>query len=342
MVLLVQGYPYRQIESMAGCSHRTIARAARVLGEEVLSTPEQIEALSVEDLDRLFADGRKSVVGQFVPVDVERVVKARMGRKKPPLKVLWARYLQVEAPVGVRHYGYGRFCQVVTAHVQANDLTMPIAHVPGHTMQVDCAGTRMALVDPLTRKVTPVSVFVATLPCSGMVFAHGYLDERQGSWCEGHRRAFEYFGGVSQVIVPDSASTASNQISKTERARDVNREYAYFLEYYRTAAVPTRSRAPRDKGNVEAGVKVVTNWVIHFLAERMFTCLDDLNAAVAEQVEAINERIPFRDEARSRRDWFDEVETGELLELPAQRWQPVVWRSAKVNSDWHIQVESIK
>lgn len=219
---------------------------------------------------------------------------------------------------------------------------MPISHVPGHTMQVDWAGTKMALVDPVTQKATAVSVFVASLPYSGMVFAYGYLDERQLAWCEAHRRAFEYFGGVSQVIVPDNASTASNQISQTERAREVNREYADFLEYYRTAAVPTRSRAPRDKGHVEAGVKVVTNWVIHFLAERRFADLDELNAAVGEQVDAINERTPFRGEPRSRRDWFEQDEAGELLELPAQPWRPVVWRRAKVNRDWHIQVESIK
>lgn len=342
MTLLLQGYPYRQIESMAGCSHRTIAKAARVLDEEVLSTPEQVEALSVEELDRLFADGRKNAAGQFVPVDIDKVVKARLGRKKPPLKVLWARYLACEAPVGVRHYGYERFCQIVTSHVRANDLVMPISHVPGHTMQVDWAGTRMSLVDPVTQKATAVSVFVASLPYSGMVFAYGCLDERQLAWCQAHRRAFEYFGGVSQVIVPDNASTASNRISKTEAAREVNREYAEFLEYYRTAAVPTRSAAPRDKGHVEAGVKVVTNWVIHFLADRRFADLDELNDAVGQQVGAINERTPFRGEPRSRRAWFDEAEAGELLDLPAQPWRPVVWRKAKVNRDWHIQIESIK
>src|SRR5690625_6247305 len=85
----------------------------------------------------------------------------------------------------------------------------------------------------------------------------------------------------SLLVVPDNASTASNQISKTDRARDVNVSYGQFLEYYRTAAVPTRSAAPRDKGNVEAGVKVVTNWVIHYLADRVFASLDDLNEAIA-------------------------------------------------------------
>ena len=343
MTLLLQQRPYRQIEVMAGCSHRAIARARRVLDAERLSTAAQIEALTVEDLDRLFADGRKTVSGEFVPVDVDKVVAARVGRKKPPLKVLWARYLTSGQDVpGARFYGYDRFCEIVTEHVRTHDLTAAIAHVPGHTMQVDWAGTRMQLTDPVSRRTTAVSVFVASLPYSGLVFAFGCLDEKQPAWLDAHRRAFEYIGGVPLVIVPDNASTASNQISKAERARDVNVAYAEFLEYYRTAAVPTRSSRPRDKGNVEAGVKVVTNWVIHYLADRTFASLDELNDAIAAQVEVINGRTPFRGETRNRRDWFEQSERHELLDLPEQRWEPVAWRTAKVHRDWHIQIDSIK
>lgn len=342
MGLLVQGYAYRQIEAMAGCSHRAIARARHVLDDEGLTTREQVNALTAEDIDRLFADGRKSVASEFVPVDIERVVTARLGRSKPPLKVLWSRYLQTDASAGARFYGYERFCQIVAEHVRVNDLTLPIAHVPGHTMQVDWAGTQMQLTDPVTRQSTRVSVFVASLPFSGMVFAYGCLDEKLPAWLDAHRRAFEYFGGVSQVIVPDNASTASNQISRIDRARDVNSSYAEFLEYCGTAAVPTRSYRPRDKGHVEAGVKVVTNWVIHYLADLVFASLDELNAAVAAQVEAINDRTPFRGESRSRRDWFEEQERGELIGLPARRWEPVIWRKAKVHRDWHIQLDTIK
>ena len=343
MTLLLQQRAYRQIEVMAGCSHRAIARARRVLDAERLSTAAQVEALTVEDLDRLFADGRKTVSGEFVPVDVDKVVAARVGRKKPPLKVLWARYLTSGQDVpGARFYGYDRFCEIVTEHVRTHDLTAAIAHVPGHTMQVDWAGTRMQLTDPVSRRTTAVSVFVASLPYSGLVFAFGCLDEKKPAWLDAHRRAFEYIGGVPLVIVPDNASTASNQISKAERARDVNVAYAEFLEYYRTAAVPTRSSRPRDKGNVEAGVKVVTNWVIHYLADRTFASLDELNDAIAAQVEVINGRTPFRGETRNRRDWFEQSERHELLDLPEQRWEPVAWRTAKVHRDWHIQIDSIK
>jgi len=275
-------------------------------------------------------------------VDVEKVVASRMGRKKPPLKVLWARYLQAEAAAETRFYGYERFCQIVAAHVRANDLTAPIAHVPGHTMQVDWAGTRMQLTDPITAEHTSVSVFVASLPYSGMVFARGYGDEKFEAWADGHIRAFEYFGGVPLLVVPDNASTASNQISNRDRARAVNSAYAQFLEHYQTAAVPTRSAAPRDKGNVEAGVKVVTNWVIHYLAERTFASLDELNEAIEERVEWINDRTPFRNGPRPRVAWFEEGEAPELMGLPAQRWVPVTWRRAKVHRDWHIQLDTIK
>lgn len=126
-------------------------------------------------------------------------------------------------------------------------------------MQVDWAVTSMKLTDSVTRVVTRVPVFVATLPFSGMVFAYRCPDEKQPAWCDAHRRAFEYFDSVAQVIVPDNALTASNQISRTDRARDVNASYSDFLEHYDAAAVPTRSNRRRDKGNVEAGVKVVTN-----------------------------------------------------------------------------------
>ena len=342
MGLLVQGYAYRQIEAMAGCSHRAIARARRVLDEEGFTTREQVDGLSLEDIDRLFADGRRSVVEEFVPVDIEKVVAARLGRNKPPLKVLWARYLETDAPAGARLYGYERFCQIVAEHVRVNDLTLPIAHVPAHTMQVDWAGTKMAIFDPVTGTKTTVSVFVASLPYSGMVFACGCLDEKMPNWLDAHLQAFEYFGGAAQVIVPDNASTASNQIARGDRAREVNREYRDFLEYHRTAAVPTRPVRPKDKGNVEAGVKVVTNWVIGRLADRRFASLDDLNEAIAAEVESINDRIPFRGQKTSRRELFTEHEKSELIALPEARWQPVIWKKSKVNRDYHVEIATVK
>lgn len=88
---------------------------------------------------------------------------------------------------------------------------------------------------------------------------------RQQAWLDAHMQAFEYFGGVAEVIVPDNASTASNEISAADRNRRVNTTYEEFLEHYNTAALPARARRPKDKANVEAAVKIVTQKVIHAL-----------------------------------------------------------------------------
>ena len=342
MSLLLQDRSYRDIEAIAGCSHRTVAKAKKVCHEHGLTAASQIEALSGEEIDALFADGRKTPSAEFVAFDVEEMVKKRSGKKKLPLRVLWANYLHTDGTPGQRHYSYQRFCQIIGEYVEVNQLTMRITHVPGHTMQVDWAGTKMAIFDPVTGTKATVSVFVASLPYSGMVFACGCLDEKMPNWLDAHLRAFEYFGGAAQVIVPDNASTASNQIARGDRAREVNREYRDFLEYHRTAAVPTRPVRPKDKGNVEAGVKVVTNWAIGRLADRRFASLDDVNEAIAAEVEAINDRIPFRGQKISRRELFIEHEKSELIALPEARWQPVIWKKSKVNRDYHVEIATVK
>ncbi len=47
----------------------------------------------------------------------ESTVKARTGRVKQTLQVLWARYTTTPAQPGQRHYSYDRFRQLVASHV---------------------------------------------------------------------------------------------------------------------------------------------------------------------------------------------------------------------------------
>ncbi|NWN88258.1 MAG: IS21 family transposase [Micrococcaceae bacterium] len=343
MLLLMQQWSFRQIAQRARCSHATIAKAKQICEDHGFTTVADIEQLTAEDLELLFLDGRKTVSDEFVGFDLARMVKRRTGIAKAPLKVLWARYLETEAAPGQRHYSYQRFCQIVGQYVDVNQLTMRIQHVPAHTMQVDWAGQKMVVFDPITGAKTRVSIFVASLPYSGLVFAYGYGNERQPNWLDGHKRAFEYAGGVTQVVIPDNTSTASNQITKGDRAREVNQAYEEFLAYYTTAAVPTNPNAPQEKGNVEAGVKVVTHEIIQFLADRRFASLDELNAAIGQRVDFINARTPFRgNQEVSRQDLFEEHERHALLHLPEQQWQPVVWRKSKVNRDYHIEIATVK
>ncbi|MDR1907886.1 MAG: hypothetical protein LBQ43_03420 [Holosporales bacterium] len=61
-----------------------------------------------------------------------------------------------------------------------NKATLRIEHKPGERMEVDWAGNRAGLIDNITGKPIPVYVFVAALPCSGYVYAQGFLERLYG------------------------------------------------------------------------------------------------------------------------------------------------------------------
>ena len=342
MKLLVQQRSYRQIEQQLGCSHRAISRSNQVLRSLGIRTVDQVLALTDDELDELFVDGRSTGQGEFVPIDFDAVVKARTGRNKQTLQVLWARYTTTPALPGQLHYSYDRFRQLVASHVDAAGLTARITHTPGHTMQVDWAGTKMRLFDPYGAPGMKVSVFVASMPYSGMIFALACPDERQHSWLDAHHHAFAYFGGVPEVVVPDNASTASNAISAADRNRKVNDTYEQFLEHYNTAAPPTRSKRPKDKANVEAAVKIVTHKVIHALDGHQCVDLDELNTRIRQMVDQINQAVPFRHQQTSRKDIFDAHERHLLTALPDTPWQRTEWKRAKIAPDFHITVASVR
>lgn len=106
MTLLMQQWSYRQIQTRARCSHATIAKAKQICVDHGFETAADIDQLTAEDLELFFLDGRKALSEGFVGFDVAQVIKRRTGRQKPPLKVLWARYLETEPAPGQRHYSY--------------------------------------------------------------------------------------------------------------------------------------------------------------------------------------------------------------------------------------------
>ena len=338
---VLKGWSVRKICSSLRCSHTTVQKARDALVEHDITTREQLRGVADHELVDWFVDGRSHAQGDFVPIDFDAVAKARTGRNKVTLQVLWGRYTAQPAGTGQRYYSYERFRQLVAQHVDAAGLTVRITHAPGHTMQVDWAGTKMRLFDPTGGQGSKVSIFVASLPYSGMVFACACADERQDAWLAAHIRAFEYFGGVAEVIVPDNASTASNAISAADRNRRVNSTYEEFLEHYNTAALPARAKRPKDKASVEAAVKIVTQNVIHALDGHQCAGIDELNAKITVLVDGINAAEPFRGNATSRRALFDQFERDVLTALPETPWQRTEWKRAKVAPNFHIRVHNV-
>ncbi|MGD6880103.1 IS21 family transposase, partial [Bacillus infantis] len=79
---------------------------------------------------------------------------------------------------------------------------------------------------------------------------------KSSSWLQAHIHAFEYFGGVTEVIVPDNLKTGVT----TARRGDplINEAYRELADYYRTVVVPSRVRKPKDKPSVEGTVGYIS------------------------------------------------------------------------------------
>jgi hypothetical protein len=96
-------------------------------------------------------------------------------------------------------------------------------------------------------------------------------------------------------------------------------------------------RKPRDKAKVEAGVLVVERWILARLRNRTFFSLGELNAAIRELLEQLNER-PFKKLESCRRSRFVAFERPALRPLPARAYEFGEWKKAKVHPDYHIEV----
>ena len=203
-------------------------------------------------------------------------------------------------------------------------------------MEVDYAGLKMQMVDPETGEVIKISVFVATLPASNYIYAEPHLNEDQKNWNNGHARAFEYFGGLVKIVVPDNLKTGITKPNYYEPG--VNLAYQDLAEYYKFAVLPAKVKRPKDKGAVENGVQNVERWVIAPLRKRQYFSLHEVQTAIREQLEMLNQRV-MQGPGRSRREEFEAIDQPNLRLLPERSYEYAEWKTATVHIDYHVEFE---
>lgn len=213
---------------------------------------------------------------------------------------------------------------------------MPIRRKPGEIMEVDWAGSTLHVTDRFTGEDIPAYVFIATLPYSQFSYVEACLDMKSPNWLSAHIRAYEYFGGVPETLVPDNLKTG---VIKAHRVEPVlNEAYRELVDYYRTIIVPSRVRKPKDKASVEGTVGFISRQIIASLRNYQCFHLEDLNQRIHEKLEEINE-IDFQKRSGSRRKVFEEEEKSHLQPLPPNRYKLAEWKTAKVQLNYHIQVD---
>lgn len=249
------------------------------------------------------------------------------------LLLLWEEYKAQHADNG---YGYSRFCQVYREWAKAIDVTMRQHHTAGEKLFVDYAGDRLYVKDPLTGKLRSTQIFVAVLGASNYTYAEASWTQSALDWAGAHMRAFAYFGGVPLLCVPDNLKSGVTRACRYDP--DLNPTYHEMARHYGTAILPARVRKPRDKAKAEAGVQLVQRWIGAILRNQTFFSLAELNTAIRALLDRLNRR-PFKKLDGSRLSVFEALEKGALLPLPATRYDLATWQKARVNTDYHVELD---
>lgn len=333
MQLLLSGRSWAEIAQVASCSRRDISQVKKVIDAHGVR---DVGAVSDEMLAAWFPDGRRSVAGQYEIPDFAGILAASKASRHFTLQMAWGRY--VDAPGPKRKYGYSQFCALFANYVNRNDLTAVLHHEPGRAVFVDWAGDTMTLIDEATGEATKAYLFVATLPYSGLVFVRAYLTMATAAWLDAHQRMFTTFGGVTDLIVPDNALTATHRPIKGDPARVVSGKYQEFADHYGVAIVPAGVRRPKHKAAVEAAVNVVNMRVIGYLEDAEWNTLADLNEAIAERTWEINHVMRRKDDT-TRYERFEAEEREHLAPLPDTRFENVVWKVLKVQRNYHVTAD---
>jgi transposase len=249
------------------------------------------------------------------------------------LQLAWEEYRQVH-PEG---YGYSRFCELYQRWRGKQDVVMRQVHKPGEKGFVDWAGATIPVHDPVTGEVWPASLFVMVLGASSYTYAEATRDQQLTAWISAHIHAFEYFSGVPRLLIPDNLRTGVSRACRYDP--DLNPTYQEFAMHHDVGVVPARPYRARDKAKVEVGVQVAERWIIAALRHQKFFRLADLNHAIRELLERLNQR-PFRKREGSRASVFAAVERTALRPLPAEPFDMSQWSYARVNIDYHIAFDA--
>jgi transposase len=321
-----------QIADGMGAS-RTTVRRILAQAEMLELSYEAASALSDRELLKaLFPDGGN--VPAFTMPDYDWVHR-ELTRPGVTLQLLWFEYCDKCRDAGETPYQLTQFKKYYREWAAQTKATMHLNRKPGELMEVDWAGQTAAIIDDETGEPIDAFVFVAVLPYSGYGYVEAFLDRAQPSWIAAHVNAYEYFGGVTRILVPDNLKTGVTK--HTRRELVLNRSYQEMAEHYGTAILPARVGAPKDKATVEGTVGTISTYILASIRNQKYFTLAELNADIRQRLHKFNHK-PFQRKDGSRAIIFAE-ERQFLMPLPKRAYELAQWKKATVQFNYHIQAD---
>ena len=320
--------PMRKIQEIlrlkwgCGLSARQIARSLKIARSTVAEYLRRAEVAGFawplpEELDETAIERLLFPPQPFIPV-YERPLPdwvkthKELRHKGVTLFLLWQEYKAVY-PEG---FQYSRFCELYRLWTGKLALSMRQDHKAGEKMFVDYCGQTVPVKDKISGKSREAQIFVAVLGASNYTYAEATWTQGMQDWVGSHVRAFEYFSGTTELVIPDNLRSGVKKPCWYEPK--LTATYEDMLTHYGTAAIPTRVRKEKDKAKVENAVLVTERWILARLRHHTFFSLRELNAAIAKLLEDLNRR-PFKKLPGSRRSLFEELDRPVLKPVPSPR-----------------------
>ena len=324
------GYSQCQIAQSCAVARSTVQDYIRRATAKNLSYA-QLSQMSDREVHQVLGKGRQKSGQQEEAIDFA-AVDVEVQRKGVTLALVWQEGLDKEQ----WNCSYATFCRRYSQWRVRHQLSMRQVYKGGEKLFVDYCGVTVPIVNRDSGETTTAQIFVACLGASNYTYAEATPSQALPHWIGAHQRALAFFGGVPQCIVPDNLKAGVTDPCRYEPG--INPSYQEFAEHYGVAIVPARPYPPRDKAKVEKAVQEVERQVLAPLRHESFTRLSDLNGAIAERLNQLNDRV-MRGYGVSRRVLFEQVDQPALAPLPVQPFVFAQWKAAKVNLDYHIEVE---
>ena len=322
--------PQRVISQSLGLSQGSISDYLSRARRAGLTWPLP-EALDDARLEALLFPPLPNIPSDQRPVPDWSAVHRELRRPNMTLALLWEEYRAATTD----GFGYSWFCDLYREWVGRLKPTLRQVHIAGERLFVDFAGHTMEVIDAATGEIHRAEIFVAVLGASSFIYAEATASQALADWICAHVNALTAIGGVPRQIVSDNLKAGITKACFYEPT--VNRTYADMAAHYRTAIIPARPYKPRDKAKVEVGVQVVQRWILARLRNRRFFSLADLNRAIRDLVDNLNDR-PMRGWGTTRRALFEQLDRPTLQSLPSTPYEYADWKRCRVNLDYHIEI----
>ncbi len=327
--IIIHGLSQRQVAASCKVARSSVGECLRRFRTSGLT----IDAALALDETLLEQQLYPPVPGVRPPIpapDWPRLYLEYRNDKDLTLQGLWEEYRE-QTPHGL---GRTQFCEGFRRYTNTLKAFMRQDHRAGEKVFVDYAGRTIPVMISGEGEIREAQVFVGVLGASNYTFAEATWSQSLPDWLGSHVRMFEFFRGVSEIVVPDNLK--SGVTSPCRYDPDRNRSYAELAGHYQIAVVPARIKHPRDKAKVEIGVQIVQRWILARLRKRVFLCLEEVNQAIRELLDSLNNR-PLKKFPGSRRDLFERLDRPALKPLPVERYEFAGWHRQTVGMDYMIE-----